>query len=119
MAKLICDEQLRLGADLSTAVLGSTEASTLAVPLPSAAVLAGNTGGRKGAAALEAAMAAQAAVGSSGAEQPGMAVDMKEVRRSAADVAAAFQRVAVAFLQQRTRRALQWLKVGALGPNMF
>ncbi|KAJ9518694.1 hypothetical protein QJQ45_018726 [Haematococcus lacustris] len=45
--------------------------------------------------------------GSAPVESPTLA---DQLSRSAADIAAAFQKAAVAFLQQRTRRALSWLQ---------
>jgi tRNA A37 threonylcarbamoyltransferase TsaD len=114
VAKLISDEQARLGGDLSSVTQpGSTNTTANNV-----ASNAGDQGvtpaGQAGPASVSA--AADQAAGAEKENDAQQAGDSKaqELRQSAADIAASFQRVAVAFLQQRTRRALQWLKVRAV-----
>lgn len=47
-----------------------------------------------------------------GGKAPGtMLGEGEEMRTLACDIAASFQKTTVTFLQQRTRRALSWLKV--------
>lgn len=64
-----------------------------------------------------AAAAAAAAAGVDVAATIDSATEAKEAEFAsvAADIAASFQRTVVLFLQQRTRRALSWLKVGGGG----
>jgi tRNA A37 threonylcarbamoyltransferase TsaD len=119
VAKLISDEQARLGGDIASVIQpGVATTTTVVQGAAPASVVAGEppvTGGNQAAgsgAVAPGETAAQTATDNKATQQPEISSKADELRRSAADIAASFQKVAVAFLQQRTRRALQWLKVG-------